>query len=250
MLGTRSFGGSDSKKDGSYKPSSDYYLPSSTKAGGSSVLGGDYSISGGSNGGLDGSYIPDGSSSDIFGGSSSTRGGSSSTRGGSSSTRGGSSSTRGGSSSIRGGSSSTRGSSGGSSIRPYNPYIPTLPEIPRKKKDEDDQQKSKNRRENKGIMDFFEVQHREIATADQFSGGIFGGDDLPTKDAFYLGFDAFMSKNENGIRTSARKRTVRPAVKKYAKIRAPPKFDLGLGNLKPAKKGKGRGVNKKALQYF
>ncbi len=109
-----------------------------------------------------------------------------------------------------------------------NQYIPTLPEIPRKKKDDDDPQKSKNRRENKGIMDFFEVQHREIATADQFSGGIFGGDDVQTKDAFHLGFDAFMSKNENGIRTFARKRTVKPAVKRYAKIRTNPTFDLGL----------------------
>ncbi len=248
MLGTRSFTGSDSKKDGGYKSSSDY-LPSSTKgAASSSVLGGDYSsMSGGSSGGgFDGSYIPDGSSS--------VRGGSSDIFGGDSSTRGGSSSTRGGSSSTRGGSSSTRGSSGGSSIQPYNPYIPTFPEIPRKKKDDDDQQKSKNRRENKGIMDFFEVQHREIATADQFSGGLFGGDDIQTKNAFYLGFDAFMSKNENGIRTSARKRTVKPAVKKYAKIRHAPKFDLGLGNLAPksksTKKGTGKGVNKTTLQFF
>ena len=44
MLGTRSFTGSDSKKDGGYKPLSDY-LPSSSKTGGSSsVLGGDYSM--------------------------------------------------------------------------------------------------------------------------------------------------------------------------------------------------------------
>ena len=159
MLGTRSFGGSESKKDGGYKSSSDY-LPSSSKTGGSSSVlggdysmsGGDYSISGGSNGGFDGSYISDGSSSvrggssDIFGGGSSTRGGSSSTRGGSSSTRGSS-----GGSSLRRPSSTT----GGSSVMSANQYIPTFPEIPRKKKDEDDPQKSKNRRENKGIMDFF-----------------------------------------------------------------------------------------------
>ena len=100
-------------------------------------------------------------------------------------------------------------------------------------------------------MDFFEVYHREIATADQFSGGLFGGDDVETRDAYYLGLDAFMSKNENGIRTSARKRTVKPAAKRYAKIRTNPTFDLGLGSFaakKPAKKGKG--VNKKSLQFF
>ena len=101
-------------------------------------------------------------------------------------------------------------------------------------------------------MDFFEIYHREIASPDQFSGGLFGGDDVQTKDAYYLGFDAFMSKNENGIRASAKKRTVKPAAKRYAKVRHAPSFDLGLGNLavksKPAKKGKG--VNKKSLQFF
>ena len=131
-----------------------------------------------------------------------------------------------------------------------SPYPPTKPQ-PKPRYDRDDDTKKRNRNENKGIMNFFEVQHREIATADQFSGGIFGGDDVQTKDAFYLGFDAFMSKNENGIRSSARKRTVKPAVKRYAKVRHAPSFDLGLGSFAPSiKKGKGKGVNKKALQFF
>jgi hypothetical protein len=174
MLGTRSFSGSDSKKDGGYKPLSDY-LPSSTTTGGlSRILEG----GGSSGGGLfadESSSTPDNTSSNIFFGGSSGGG----------SSDGGSS---GGGSSIFGGSSGGGSSGGGgSSIVSTRIYTPAIPQIPRKKKDSDDPQKRKNQRKDKGIMDFFEVQHREIATANQYSGGLFGGDDVQTKDAFYLG---------------------------------------------------------------
>ena len=138
---------------------------------------------------------------------------------------------------------------GGSSAYRSSLIDTYLPVIRRKKKEKED--KNRNRRENRGVMDFFEIYHREISSPNQFSGGLFGSDVVQTRDFYHLGFDAFMSKDENGIRKSARKRTVRPAVKKYAKVRAPPKFDLGFENLvksKPAKKGKG--VNKKSLQFF
>jgi hypothetical protein len=40
-----------------------------------------------------------------------------------------------------------------------------------------------------------------------------------------------MSKTQNGKHTSVAKREIKMPIKKYAKIRAAPKFDLGFENL-------------------
>ncbi len=133
-----------------------------------------------------------------------------------------------------------------------SPYPPTKPE-PKPRYDRDDDPKKRNRSKSAGLFTFYEVNHKEIATADQMLN-LFGGDDIERADSYKLGFESYLSENNNGKRTSSTKRQIKKPIKSYKKIRHSPSFDLGLGNLavksKPAKKGKGKGVNKKALQFF